>query len=347
MGKSTLFSALTKSYAESANYPFTTINPNRALVELEDERLEFLFASVESQKKVPATFEFVDIAGLVPGASQGAGRGNQFLANIRSVDLIVHVLRCFSSPEIIHTQNQVDPLSDFELINLELVLADLQVVEKLLKPKNKLSPGELSTLLTLKSYLEKGRMLNQEPLSEEARLLAKKHQLLTVKPMVIAANLSEKEFLEKNHSPLFQTLLSFSRKNNFFLLPICSIFEKELLSFSPKERKEYLRSVGCENTSLQELTRLSFRLLNLATFFTVGVKEVRAWVFKKGSRAPQAARVIHSDFENYFIRAQVIKYEDYVACGSEKKAKEAGKLRVEGQDYLVEDGDIVHFLVGR
>lgn len=347
VGKSSLFSALTKSYAESANYPFTTIKPNRALVELEDDRLEFLFQSVKAQRKIPATFEFVDIAGLVPGASHGAGRGNQFLSNIRGVDLIVHVLRCFSNPDIIHTQEYVDPIRDFELINLELILADMQVIDTLLKNKNKNSPSELTELLTLKDHLKKGRLLSQASLSKSEKFLAKKHQLLTVKPMIVVANLSETEFLEKNYDVPFQKFLAFAKTHSFLLLPLCVTLEQEFLNFSIAERKEYLSNLGTQQTPLQELTLLSFQLLKLATFFTIGVKEVRAWVFKLGSKAPQAAKVIHSDFEKYFIRAQVIKYEDYVLCGSEKKVKEAGKLRIEGQDYLVEDGDIVHFLIGK
>lgn len=343
VGKSTLFRALTKKQVDCANFPFCTIDPNVGVVEVPDERLAKLAAVSKSEKIIAAAVEFVDIAGLVRGASKGEGLGNKFLANIREVDAIVHVVRCFEDPNIIHVENRVDPKSDMETIELELALADLEAVEKALgRAEGKAKAGmnrdleqELVLLKKLKESLAKGIPARKLEYTEEETVLVKTLQLLSIKPVLYVANVDEAHVSTTPD-------LGVPSDN---VLPLCVKIESELAELSKEEAKEYLASMGLAMTGLDRLIAAGYKLLNLMSYFTSGEKETRAWTIKNGTKAPQAAAVIHTDFEKAFIRAEIMNWQDFVELG-EAGAREKGKLRIEGKDYVMQDGDVAHFRVG-
>ncbi len=352
VGKSTLFNAITKSKIEAANYPFATIEPNVGVVEVPDKRLTKLTELIKPQKEVPTTFEFTDIAGLVKGASQGEGLGNQFLANIRSVDAIVQVVRCFDNDEIIHVEGGVDPIRDIEIINTELMLSDLEQIQKrLLKVEKKAMANgkpeekrEVEVLKLLQEALEKNQVLRSLELSKEDFALIKHMNFLTIKPTLYVANVTEEDLISIDDNPYYQKLIDYCNQEGSKYTYICAKIEEDLVDLEDEEKITFLNDLGITEPGLNRLINMSYDLLGLATYFTAGEKEVRAWTFKKGMSAPQCAGIIHSDFEKKFIRAEVMKYDDLVELGSEKAVKEAGKLTAEGKDYLVCDGDIIHFL---
>lgn len=338
VGKSTLFTALTKHVVDAANYPFATIEPNVGVVAVPDARLDALAAIVHPERLVPATVEFVDIAGLVKGASEGAGLGNQFLANIRETDAIVEVVRYFADPDVVHVAGRVDPASDVETIKLELVLADLATVEKALPRVTKEAQRDRSLtakaelVARLAEHLADGHRARTMPMTEEERALLADLHLLTMKPMLYVANVDE-DALGAPLEPI----------DGMAPIAICAKVEAELAELEPEEAAEYLATLGLSEPGLNTLIREAYRLLGLQSFFTAGPKEVRAWTVPIGATAPQAAGVIHSDFERGFIKAEVVSYEDFVALGGEKGARDAGRLRIEGRDYVVQDGDVIHF----
>jgi len=349
VGKSTLFNALTKSGIAAENYPFCTIEPNIGIVEVPDPRLAALSEIVKPQKIQPAIVEFVDIAGLVAGASKGEGLGNQFLANIRETDAIIHVVRCFADENVVHVAGKVDPLSDIEVIDTELALADLVTVEKALNryTKQAKSGGDKEAKL-LVDVLEKCRaQLNQvKPvraldLSKEEWGNLRQFFLLTAKPVLYAANVKEGGF---ENNPHLDAVRVHAAKENADVVAICAAVEAEIADLDDADKQIFLADLGMDEPGLNRLIRTAYHLLGLQTYFTAGVKEVRAWTIHKGDTAPQAAGVIHTDFERGFIRAQTIAYSDFIACKGEQGAKEAGKMRAEGKDYVVKDGDVLNFL---
>jgi len=354
VGKSTIFSALTSAKAQAANFPFCTIDPNTGAVPVPDERLSILANVAKSEKIIPTQMTFVDIAGLIRGASKGEGLGNQFLGHIRSVDAIAHVVRCFSDDEIIHVEGSVDPIRDIETIDTELLLADLESVqkqiqkfEKTAKSGDKEAKAKIAILNPLEEHLSAGkpaRTLPRDPQDEIAKELLS--QLLTAKPLLFVANVSEND-LDSEPDPSgsrhLDRLFSYAKKVGSEVVVISGKVESEIAELPKEERAEYLKSVGLETSGLDRLIRAGYKLLGLITFFTVGPKETHAWTAEGGTRAPQCAGKIHTDFEKGFIRAEVISYSDYVTAGSEVKVKEQGKLRVEGKEYEMKDGDIVHF----
>lgn len=352
VGKSTLFNAITKSTIEAANYPFATIEPNVGVVEVPDERLTKLTELIKPNKEVPTTFEFTDIAGLVKGASKGEGLGNQFLANIRNVDAIVQVVRCFDNDEIIHVEGTVDPIRDLEIINTELMLSDLEQIEKRLAKveKKAMANGspeekmEVEVLHKAKSALEGNTMLRNLELSKEELAVIKHMNFLTIKPMLYVGNVTEEDLMDIDSNPYYQKLVEYCQQQNALSTFICAKIEEDLVDLSDEEKAAFLNDLGITEPGLNRLIKLSYNLLGLATYFTAGEKEVRAWTFKQGMTAPQCAGIIHSDFEKRFIRAEVMKYDDLLEYGDEKAVRAAGKLSAEGRDYLVEDGDIIHFL---
>lgn len=352
VGKSTLFNAITKSTIEAANYPFATIEPNVGVVEVPDERLTKLTELIKPNKEVPTTFEFTDIAGLVKGASKGEGLGNQFLANIRNVDAIVQVVRCFDNDEIIHVEGTVDPIRDLEIINTELMLSDLEQIEKRLAKveKKAMANGspeekmEVEVLHKAKSALESNTMLRNLELSKEELAVIKHMNFLTIKPMLYVGNVTEEDLMDIDSNPYYQKLVEYCQQQNVLSTFICAKIEEDLVDLSDEEKTAFLNDLGITEPGLNRLIKLSYNLLGLATYFTAGEKEVRAWTFKQGMTAPQCAGIIHSDFEKRFIRAEVMKYDDLLEYGDEKAVRAAGKLVAEGRDYLVEDGDIIHFL---
>ena len=351
VGKSTLFNAITKSKIEAANYPFATIEPNVGIVEVPDERLEEITKLITPQKTVPTTFEFIDIAGLVKGASQGEGLGNQFLANIRSVDAIVEVVRCFDNDDIIHVEGGVDPIRDIEIINTELMLADLeQIIKRLQKIEKKAIHGtaeekkEVEILKNAQTKLENFEMLNTMELTKEEKEIIKHMNFLTIKPILYVGNVSEEDLIDINQNEHYRKLQEYAMKNNAKSTYICAKIEEDLVDLNDEEKIEFLNDLGITEPGLNRLIKMSYDLLGLATYFTAGEKEVRAWTFKKGMKAPECAGIIHSDFEKRFIRAEVMKYNDLLEYGNEKSVKENGKLTSEGKEYIVEDGDIIHFL---
>lgn len=355
VGKSTLFSGLTKMRAESANYAFTTIDPNISIVELNDKRLKILSQMVKTEKIVKATFEFVDIAGLVAGASKGEGLGNKFLANIREVDLIVHVIRCFENKDILHVANNVDPVRDFETICLELILADMQTLENV---KNRISKKaqntqdknlllELSAVEKIYKSLEDGKMAWEVNLSNEEKKVIKSYQLLTIKPMIVVANISSKNASNPERENHFVTLKNYLKTKNIIIVPLSVEIETEISFLNEEEKEMFLQEYNLDSSGLDKLTHVAFTSLDLATYFTVGVKETRAWVFKKSMLAPECAGIIHNDFEKNFIRAEVISYDDFILYGGEKQVKDAGKMRLEGKTYEMQDGDICNFRIGK
>lgn len=348
VGKSTLFNALTKASIEAANYPFCTIEPNTGIVEVPDSRLLTLAQIVQPQKIQSAVVEFTDIAGLVAGANQGEGLGNQFLANIRETNAMIHVVRCFEDPNVVHVSGKVDPIDDVEIISTELALADLATVEKAIQREDKKAKtGQkeakslLSLLDSLLPVLKEGKALRQIAFSPEEQKLLKPLSLLTLKPTLYVANVLEDGF---TNNPLLEKLQALAAQENCPVIPICALLEAELGDLEEKEKKTFLMELGLEEPGLNRLIRAAYHLLGLQTYFTAGVKEVRAWTIRRGDTAPQAAAIIHTDFEKGFIRAQVIPYEDFVLLGGENRAKEAGKMRVEGKEYVVQDGDVIHFL---
>ncbi|MFD1957886.1 redox-regulated ATPase YchF [Paenibacillus thailandensis] len=350
VGKSTLFNAITQAGAESANYPFCTIDPNVGVVEVPDPRLDKLTELVTPNRTVPTAFEFVDIAGLVAGASKGEGLGNKFLAHIREVDAIVHVVRCFQDENITHVSGKVDPLSDIQTINLELILADIDSVEKRIersrknmKSGDKKYAQEVEVLERIKEALYNDKPARSVELSEEEKLLVRDLHLLTMKPVLYAANVSESEAADASGNPYVKLVQEFAAAEGAEVVPISARVESEIAELEGEDKAMFLEELGLSESGLNRLIRAAYKLLGLYTYFTAGVQEVRAWTIRKGMKAPQAAGVIHSDFERGFIRAEVVSYEDLVAAGSMNAAREKGQLRLEGKDYVVQDGDVMHF----
>ncbi len=348
VGKSTMFNALTKAGIAAENYPFCTIEPNVGIVEVPDTRMDELAKIVKPQRMQYAIVEFVDIAGLVAGASKGEGLGNQFLANIRETDAIVNVVRCFDDPNVVHVAGKVDPISDIEVILTELALADLAVVERTIqRDGKKAKSGDkdaqklVAVLEKLLPHLNEGKPARTFGLSEEEKHLIKPLCLLTVKPAMYVGNVLEDGF---ENNPHLDRLREHAAKEGAPVVALCAKIEQELADLDDADKKEFLADLGLEEPGLNRLIRAGYELLGLQTYFTAGVKEVRAWTIHKGDTAPQAAGVIHTDFEKGFIRAQTISYEDFIACGGEAGAKEKGKMRVEGKDYVVQDGDVMNFL---
>ncbi len=351
VGKSTLFNALTSSKAEAANYPFCTIDPNVGVVTVPDERLEQISSFVKPQKQVPTVIEFVDIAGLVAGASQGEGLGNQFLSNIRETDAILHVVRCFEDSNVIHVSGNVDPIRDIDVINTELMLADLDSVEKRYKKIEKLASTskdakvktEFSIVKKVYDALKDGKPARTVQVEDDEQQILKEMHLLSVKPVLYVCNVGESEYLE-GKSALADRVAEHAKKENNLALSICSSMEAEIAQLDdPKDRKEFLESLGVKEPGLHRLIRESYKLLDLITYFTAGEKEVRAWTIRRGTKAPGAAGVIHTDFERGFIRAETYACDDLFKFKSETAVKEAGKYRSEGKEYVVHDGDIMLF----
>jgi ribosome-binding ATPase len=347
VGKSTLFNALTRAGIEAQNFPFCTIDPNTGVVPMPDERLDALAGIVRPERVVPTSMEFVDIAGLVKGASKGEGLGNQFLANIRETDAIAHVVRCFEDENVVHVANRIDPIEDIETINIELALADLDTVEKALVRNQKLAKSGEKTAVALLPVLEKVKpLLSEGARARNARLSAEELALLTplclmtLKPTMYVANISE-DGLENN--PHLEAVRAHAASEDAVVVPICNRIEAEIAELDEADKLAFLADVGMTEPGLNRVIRAGYDLLGLQTYFTAGVKEVRAWTVQVGATAPRAAAVIHTDFEKGFIRAEVIAYEDFITYGGEPGAKDAGKWRLEGKDYVVADGDVMHF----
>lgn len=351
VGKSTLFNAITNSHVEAANYPFATINPNTRIVEVPDERLDFLVSVFSPLRTIPATIEFYDIAGLVRGASKGEGLGNQFLSHIRECDAIVEVVRCFKNADIIHVEGEVDPIRDIEVINLELVMADLDTVCKRIEKienkarilKDKESVMEMSALTPLKEALEQGFAARTVKLTEEQEEVVKNYHLLTKKSIIYVANVGEEDLMDIDNCELYNKVKEYASKEGNEVIPISCEIESQLSELPKEEKVEFLKDLGISDSGLSRLIKATYKLLNLSTFFTVGPDECRAWTFKNGMSAPNCAGVIHTDFERGFICAEVYTYEAIHELGSEAAVKEAGKLRTEGKGYYPKDGDIMFF----
>ena len=351
VGKSTLFNSLTKAGAESANYPFCTIDPNVGVVTVPDERLNLLGDFYKSKKVTPAVIEFVDIAGLVKGASKGEGLGNQFLANIREVDAIVHVVRCFEDSNVVHVDGSVDPLRDIETINLELVFSDLEILERRIAKVTKTArmdkeaAKELTFLEKVKAHLEEGQLaitLETENEDEDAWLAT--YNLLTAKPVIYAANVAEDDIADDGaNNQYVQAVREYAAKQNSEVFVICAQIEEEISELDEDERKMFLEDLGLTESGLEKLVRASYHLLGLMSFLTAGEDETRAWTIKIGTKAPQAAGKIHTDFERGFIKAEVVNYQDLLDCGSYAGAREKGLVRMEGKEYVVQDGDVILF----
>jgi GTP-binding protein YchF len=347
VGKSTLFNALTKATIAAENYPFCTIDPNVGVVPVADPRQDRIAEIVKPQNIVPTTMQFVDIAGLVEGASKGEGLGNKFLANIRETDAICHVVRCFENDDVVHVAGKVEPLSDIEVINTELALADLESVEKALnkitrqaKTGDKKVIAQKERFEKVRDHLDTGAPVRSMDLDEDALLELRDLHLLTVKPTLYVANVSEDGF---ENNPFLDQVVEFARNENSEVVPVCAAIEMEMAELDADDLQEFLDDLGLEEPGLNRVIRAGYKLLGLQTYFTAGVKEVRAWTVPVGATAPQAAGVIHTDFERGFIRAEVTSYQDFIDNGGEQGAKEAGKLRLEGKDYIVQDGDVIHF----
>ena len=347
VGKSTLFNALTKAGIDAENFPFCTIEPNAGVVPMPDPRLDKLAKIVQPQRTLPTTMEFVDIAGLVEGASKGEGLGNKFLANIRETDAIAHVVRCFENDNVIHVSNKIDPQADIEIINMELVMADLESCEKQLQRVVRVAKGGDKDAVAQKALLEKliphfeeGKPARSLSMNDEEQKQVHMLHLLTIKPTMYIANVDEDGFEENEY---LDTVREIAAAENSVVVAICNKLESEISELEDDERDEFLTDLGMDEPGLDRVIRAGYELLNLQTYFTAGVKEVRAWTVKIGATAPQAAAVIHTDFERGFIRAEVTAYNDFIEFKGEQGAKEAGKLRVEGKDYIVKDGDVMHF----
>jgi ribosome-binding ATPase len=347
VGKSTLFNALTQAKIAAENYPFCTIDPNVGVVPVPDPRMDKLAEIVKPERIIPTTIEFVDIAGLVAGASKGEGLGNQFLANIRETDAIAHVVRCFQDDNVVHVAGKIDPLSDIEVINTELALADMASVERALlrvskasKSGNKDDLAKKQVLDRIYQQLDAGLPARGLDLDDEEKNLIKDLCLLTLKPTMYIANVQDDGF---SNNPLLDKVQAFADNEGAMVVAICAAIESEIAQLEDDEKKEFLDDLGLEEPGLNRVVRAGYSLLNLATYFTAGVKEVRAWTIPNGATAPQSAGVIHTDFEKGFIRAEVISYQDFITYKGEQGAKDAGKWRLEGKDYIVKDGDVVHF----
>lgn len=351
VGKSTLFNSLTKAGAESANYPFCTIDPNVGVVSVPDARLNVLGEMYQTKKIIPAVIEFVDIAGLVKGASKGEGLGNQFLANIREVDAIVHVVRCFEDSNIVHVDGSINPMRDVETINFELIFSDLEILERRIAKTVKMSRNdkaaakELELLKRLKEHLEAGNLAKTfEPADEDEELWLKGYNLLTYKPVIFAANVTEDDLPDDGESNEgVQALREYAEQENCEVFVVCAQIEQEIAELEEEEKKMFLEDLGLQESGLEKLIKASYHLLGLISYLTAGEPEVRAWTITRGTKAPQAAGKIHTDFERGFIRAEVVSYDDLIACGSHAAAKEKGLIRLEGKDYVVQDGDIMLF----
>ncbi len=350
VGKSTLFNAITKAGAECANYPFCTIEPNVGTVAVPDERLDKLAEMYNPEKVTPAVVEFVDIAGLVKGASKGEGLGNKFLSHIREVDAIVHVVRCFEDGNIVHVDGSIGPVRDIETIQLELIFADLEVMEKridktrkMLKSGDKKFQIELDLYESIKETLEKGMPVRSMKFDAEQQSLVDQLFLLTSKPVLYAANISEKDLQSQEDNPYVAELKAHAAKENAEVMVICAKIEEEIAQLDEDEKKEFLSELGLSESGLDRLIKASYKLLGLISFLTAGPQEVRAWTIVKGTKAPQAAGKVHSDFERGFIRAEVVAYKDLIECGSYNAAKEKGLVRSEGKDYVMQDGDVTLF----
>jgi len=348
VGKSTLFNALTRARVAAENYPFCTIDPNVGVVPVPDPRLEQLAAIARPERVVPTTVEFVDIAGIVKGASQGEGLGNKFLAHIREVDAIAHVVRCFADDDVVHVAGRVEPLSDIEIINTELALADLETADKGLQRAEKAARAAQDKealrardlIRRVRDELDAGRPARALTLDAQERALVRELQLLTMKPVLYIANVGERGFRD---NPLLAAVEALAAREGAQAVAVCAAIEAEIAQLEDADRGEFLRELGLDEPGLNRVIRGAFKLLGLQTFFTAGPKEVRAWTVRAGSTAPQAAGVIHTDFERGFIRAEVIAFADFIACRGEAGAREAGKMRLEGKDYLVREGDVMHF----
>ena len=348
VGKSTLFNAITNSQVEAANYPFATINPNTGTVKVNDKRVDVLSNMFKSAKTIYATFEFTDIAGLVKGASKGEGLGNKFLANIREVDAICHVVRCFEDPEILHVDGSVDPVRDVETVNIELIFADLESVNKRIEKvekkaictKEKEAVAEYNVLKPIRDALEKGLPARSVDLTAEQKLLVKGFNLLTMKPTIYIANCSIEDLNNENINEHYQALKGLADKEGAKIVPICAKIEAELSALDTEEKNLFLQDLGVKESGLDKIIYEAYSLLGLETFFTTGPDETRAWTFKKGLTAPYCAGLIHTDFLNKFIKAEVYTYDDIVKYGSESALKEKGLIRIEGKDYVMQDGDI-------
>ena len=350
VGKSTLFNAITKAGAEAANYPFCTIDPNVGIVEVPDERLHKLTEVVKPKKTVPTAFEFTDIAGIVKGASEGEGLGNQFLSHIRQVDAICHVVRCFDDGNITHVSGKVDPIDDIETINLELILADLETVnrrydrvEKMARQKDKEAVAEYNVIKKLKEALENEKPARSVELSDDEEKIAKQLHLLTAKPVLYVANVSEDDIVDVDNNEYVQKVREYAANEGAEVIVVSAKIEEEIAQLDPEEKEMFLEELGIKESGLDQLIKASYDLLGLATYFTAGEQEVRAWTFKKGMKAPEAAGIIHTDFERGFIRAETVSYNDLMEAGSMAQARDNGKVRLEGKDYLVQDGDVIHF----
>ena len=347
VGKSTLFNALTKATIAAENYPFCTIDPNIGVVPVPDPRMDKLAEIVSPERVLPTTIEFVDIAGLVAGASKGEGLGNQFLGNIRETDAIVHVVRCFEDDNVIHVAGKIDPINDIEVINTELALADMTTVEKALQRAAKASKSGNKDELAKKQVLEKvsaqldeGKPVRALDLTEDEVKLIKEYCLITIKPTLYIANVQDDGF---KNNPMLDKVQEFAAQEGANVVSVCAAIEAEIVQLDDDEKQEFLEDLGLEEPGLNRVVRAAYTLLNLSTYFTAGVKEVRAWTIPVDATAPQAAGVIHTDFEKGFIRAEVVSYQDFVDNKGEQGAKDSGKWRLEGKDYNVQDGDVVHF----
>lgn len=350
VGKSTLFNAITQAGAEAANYPFATIDPNVGIVEVPDNRLNTLTQLVKPKKTVPTAFEFTDIAGIVKGASKGEGLGNQFLSHIRQVDAICQVVRCFQDENITHVSGKIDPIDDMEIINLELILADLETVnkryqrvEKMARQKDKEALAEFNVLSVLKEGLESEKPVRALDFTEDQEKIVKGLHLLTSKPMLYVANVSEDEVADPDANEYVQKVKDYAAKEDAEVIVICAKIEEEISELDQDEKEMFLDELGIAESGLDKLIKASYSLLGLATYFTAGEQEVRAWTFRQGIKAPQAAGIIHTDFERGFIRAETVSYDDLVDAGSMNQARENGKVRLEGKEYIVQDGDVIHF----
>jgi len=347
VGKSTLFNALTKAGIQAENYPFCTIEPNVGIVPVPDSRQTKLSEIVKPEKEIPTTMEFVDIAGLVAGASKGEGLGNKFLANIRETDAIVHVVRCFEDDDVVHVAGKINPLDDVEVIDTELALADMDSIEKgiqrytkVAKSGDKEAKAKLVILEKVKVQLDDGKAVRAMDLDDDARAMLHEFFLLTIKPTMYIANVAEDGFED---NPMLDKVIAHAEAEGSAVVPVCAAIEAEMVELGDEDLKEFLSELGLEEPGLNRVIRAGYALLNLQTYFTAGVQEVRAWTVKVGATAPEAAGVIHTDFQKGFIRAEVMAYDDFVEYNGEQGCKEAGKLRLEGKEYIVQDGDVMHF----
>ena len=349
VGKSTMFNAITNAGAECANYPFCTIEPNVGVVPVPDERLDVLTKMFNAKKTTPAVIEFVDIAGLVKGASKGEGLGNKFLSHIREVDSIVEVVRCFEDSNIVHVDGKIDPIRDIETINLELIFADMETIDKRLEKAKKMLKSdkkyqeEIDVLNKIKLNLENGKPARIVDLSDEEKDIIKDMFLLTMKPMMYIANISENQISDANDNENAKKVQEYAKNENSKVIPLCVKIEEELTLLEENDKKEMLHELGLEESGLDKLIKASYDLLGLMSFLTAGEPEVRAWTIKKGTKAPEAAGKIHSDIQRGFIKAEVITYDELIKCGSMQNAREKGLIRQEGKDYIMKDGDIVLF----